>query len=81
MPTVVEDGEFRFVVYANDHPPSHVHAKFGGTEVRINLDGGTLMEDLAGGKRRALLEAHPGTPTRFARPGTPSTEVASRCRR
>lgn len=57
MPTVVEDGEFRFVVYANDHPPPHVHAKFGGTEVRINLDGGTLMEDLAGGKRRSLLEA------------------------
>ncbi len=58
MPTVVEDGEFRFVVYANDHPPPHVHAKFGGTEVRINLDGGTLMEDLAGGKRRSLLEAY-----------------------
>ena len=58
MPTVAEDGEFRFVVYANDHPPPQVHVKFGGTEVRINLDGGTFMEMPAGGWRRAILEAY-----------------------
>lgn len=58
LPTIAEDGEFRFVVYPNDHPPPHVHVKFGGSEVRINLDSGTFMEEPPGGKRRALLEAY-----------------------
>jgi len=60
MPTVVTDGEFTFIVHTRELPyePPHVHVRFGGDEVRIELDGGTFMEEPPGGKRRDILDAY-----------------------
>jgi hypothetical protein len=65
MPTVAREGEFAFVVHTREFPfePSHVHVRLGdGTEVRIELAGGTFMRPdefkVPPGKRRAILEAY-----------------------
>lgn len=65
MATVAREGEFVFVVHSREFPyePPHVHVRLGdGTDVRIELSGGTFMkpdEDrVPPGKRRALLEAY-----------------------
>ena len=57
MPTVVREGEFSFIVHTREFPfePPHVHVSFGGEEVRIELLGGTFMEDPPPGKRRAIV--------------------------
>lgn len=46
MPTVVQDGEFTFAVHTRERPfePPHVHVRFGGEEVRIELGAGTFMD-------------------------------------
>ena len=58
MPIIVEEGQFRFFIYTreNDFEPPHVHVVFGGEEVRIELVGGTFMEEPPPGKRRAKLD-------------------------
>ena len=58
MGTAARDGEFDFVVYTNDHPPPHVHVKFGGQEVRISLDNGEFMDEPPRHKRRPILDAY-----------------------
>lgn len=59
MPTVVQDGEFAFIIHTRELPfePPHVHVRFGGEEVRIELGAGTFMEEPPWGRRRAILEA------------------------
>ncbi len=37
MPTVLRQDGFNFVIYPDDHEPSHTHVKKAGTEVVINL--------------------------------------------
>ncbi len=37
MPTVLRKGGFNFVIYHDDHEPSHAHVKKAGKEVVINL--------------------------------------------
>ena len=37
MPTVFRQDGFNFVIYVDDHEPSHTHVKKAGTEVVINL--------------------------------------------
>ncbi len=37
MPTVLRKDGFNFVIYSDDHEPSHTHVKKAGTEVVINL--------------------------------------------
>jgi len=60
MPVVAREGEFVFYIYAREHAfePPHVHVRFGGQEVRIELNGGTFMEQPPPGKRRAILRAY-----------------------
>lgn len=60
MPTVTRDGAFEFIIHTHELPfePPHVHIRFGGEEVRIELDGGTFMEEPPQGKRRAILMAY-----------------------
>ena len=42
MPTVFRQDGFSFVIYPDDHEPSHAHVKKAGKEVVINLgDAGT----------------------------------------
>jgi hypothetical protein len=58
MPTVAEDGEFRFVVRTRDHSPAHVHVLCAdGQEVRINLNDSTFMDEPPPGKKGAILKA------------------------
>ena len=58
MPTVVQESGFSFIVHTRELPfePPHVHVVFGGEEVRIELVGGTFMEEPPPGKRRAKLD-------------------------
>lgn len=58
MPTVVREGEFSFIIHTRELPfePPHVHIAFGGEEVRIELVGGTFMDNPPAGKRRAILD-------------------------
>lgn len=60
MPTVAREEEFCFVVHTNELPfePPHVHVRFSDGEVRIELDGGTFMDEPPPGKRRAILKAY-----------------------
>ncbi len=60
MPVAAREGEFVFYVYAREHAfePPHVHVRFGGHEVRIELNGGTFMEPPPPGKGRAILKAY-----------------------
>jgi len=37
MATVLQSGGFDFVIYSNDHQPSHVHVFKGDTEFIINI--------------------------------------------
>ena len=46
MPTVGREGEFEFVVHTREHAfeSPHVHVRLSdGTDVRIELAGGTFM--------------------------------------
>ena len=60
MPTVAREGEFRFVIHTSELPfePPHVHVRFSDGEVRIELDGGTFLDEPPPGKRRAILRAY-----------------------
>ena len=44
MPTVLRLDGLRFVIYPNDHPPSHVHVVGPDWEAVINLIGLELRE-------------------------------------
>lgn len=58
MPTVVRDGELEFIFHTRELPfePPHVHVRWGGGEVRIELVSGTFMEEPPQGRRRAILD-------------------------
>ncbi len=65
MPTVLRIGGWRFVIYPNDHPPSHVHVIGPGWSVVINVAGAAQVREVVGKcaardvqKALALAEAH-----------------------
>ena len=61
MPTVVIEGQVRFVVNTreNDFEPPHVHVWVGNEDVcRIELNGGTYMDDPPPGEFRAILKVY-----------------------
>lgn len=60
MPTVAREKGFEFIVHTRELPfePPHVHVRFGDDEVRIELNGGTFMEDPPTGKRRTILQTY-----------------------
>ena len=60
MPTVIEEGEYKFIVHTQELPyePPHVHVRFGGEEVRINLDSGRFMEKPPGGKGGKIMDIY-----------------------
>ena len=59
MPTVHRVGRFRFMIYANDHDPAHVHVFYDGREIIINLGEteATIREIAPGVKRADVREA------------------------
>ena len=60
MPTVIEEGEYKFIVHTHELPyePPHVHVRFGGDEVRINLDSSRFMELPPGGRKGEIMDAY-----------------------
>lgn len=60
MPTVAREKGIEFIVHTRELPfePPHVHVRFGDDEVRIELNGGTFLEEPPPGKRRAIVQAY-----------------------
>jgi hypothetical protein len=60
VPTVVQDRGFTFIIHTRELPfePPHVHVLFGGDEVRIELAGGTFMEEPPPGATRMIRSAY-----------------------
>ncbi len=60
MPTVAEEGQFRFVIYTREKEfePPHVHVWVGNEDVcRIELNGGRFMEEPPPGDLGNILGA------------------------
>jgi hypothetical protein len=61
MPTVAEEGQFRFVIYTreNNFEPPHVHLWIGNEDVcRLELNSGRFMENPPPGEYRNILAAY-----------------------
>lgn len=61
MPTVVEEGQFKFVVNTRENrfEPPHVHIWVGNEDVcRIELNLGDFMEEPPHGMRRDILAVY-----------------------
>ncbi len=61
MPTIVEEGRFRFVIYPRENAfePPHVHVWIGNEDVcRLELNGEHFMEDPTPGESRNILTAY-----------------------
>jgi hypothetical protein len=63
MPAVLTEGQFRFVINTreNGFEPPHVHVWIGNEDVcRIELNGGTYMENPTPGNFRAIMQLYAG---------------------
>jgi hypothetical protein len=61
MPTVAEEGPFRFVIYPREHKfePPHVHVFIGNqVQCRLELNSEVFMENPPPGEYRNLLAAY-----------------------
>jgi len=60
MPTVAREKGIEFIVHARELPfeQPHDHIRCGDDEVRIELNGGTFLEEPPPGKRRAIVQAY-----------------------
>lgn len=61
MPTIVEEGQFKFVIYTreNDFEPPHVHVWKGNDNVcRLELNSGQFMENPPPGNYNKILEIY-----------------------
>lgn len=61
MPTIVEEGQFRFTIYTreNKFEPPHVHVWIGNDNVyRLELNGGQFMENPPPGNYREILKIY-----------------------
>lgn len=46
-------------MYYNDHSPPHFHAKYGGSEIKVNIDTGEVIEgQFPPRAQRLVLEWH-----------------------
>ena len=61
MPTALTEGQFRFVINTRENrfEPPHVHVWVGNEDVcRIELNGGTYMENPTPGNFRAIMQLY-----------------------
>ena len=61
MPTVVEEGQFRFVINTreNEFEPPHVHVWVGNDDkCRLELNGGCFMDKPPLGDYSSILKAY-----------------------
>ena len=77
MPTVVTEGQYRFVIHTNEKEfePPHVHVLIGGgdNECRIRLNDGIYMDDPPPGNSGISSMCTSSTLKRFGQNGTKST--------
>ncbi len=57
MPKVFEQDGYRFFFYSNDHPPIHVHVRYGGGEAVFEVADGVELRESQGLKVRELARA------------------------
>ncbi len=43
MPEISRFFGIVIVMYYNDHAPPHFHARYGGSEMRVNIESGEIM--------------------------------------
>jgi len=61
MGTIVEEGQYKFVIYTRekDFEPPHVHVWIGNENVcRLELNGGQFMENPPSGNYREILSIY-----------------------
>jgi len=61
MPTVIEEGPFRFVIYTreNEFEPPHIHVWIGNENIcRLNLNDGRFMDNPPPGDFRSIMKAY-----------------------
>ena len=46
MPTIFNEGGFRFMIYPDDHSPPHVHAIGAGCMIRIGLEPLAILSSI-----------------------------------
>ena len=52
VPKVFEKDGYRFFFYTNEHPPIHVHVRYGGGEAVFNVQDEVELRESAGLKVR-----------------------------
>ena len=57
---MAREGGFEFIVHTRELPfePPHVHVRFAGQEIRIELYGGTFMETPPRGLEKMIREMY-----------------------
>ncbi|MDX1995709.1 MAG: DUF4160 domain-containing protein [bacterium] len=59
MPTVLKSGEFKVLIFVNDHPPAHVHVRKGAMLAKISLEADVKLirydKDLGMGDLRKMM--------------------------
>ncbi len=53
VPTIIRVEKYSVVIYTNDHPPPHVHVRFGKCSVRVAISEGTVTVGPTDGKPKA----------------------------
>lgn len=54
MPKVYEELGLSFHIYLQDHPPPHVHIKYGEYELKINIESAEIISGYLPTKKRKL---------------------------
>lgn len=44
-PTVLREAGYQFIIFTNDHPPPHVHARRAGNAARVRLEPVELLHN------------------------------------
>jgi hypothetical protein len=57
MPTVFNEGGYRFFFYSNDHLPIHVHVRYQNGEAVFNVEDGVELRESHGLKMKDLSRA------------------------
>jgi hypothetical protein len=63
MPTVLRVGGFAFSIYPDDHPPPHVHVRYSGGQLVMDVESERVrnvrdMSEADIGRARRLVRLH-----------------------
>jgi Domain of unknown function (DUF4160) len=57
MPRIFEEDGYRFFFYSNEHPPIHVHVRYGAGEAVFTMEPAIELRESHGLKVRELSKA------------------------